>query len=203
MHAEYSPHPARHASLIQHFEGAGQSGTWRGGPLDLARMELPVRFQDDIDLLRVVVPVVIDPRHLPGVVVGLDDLRHNVVLQYRTAHSPNAERFRRKPLCQIRDQPRVPEVELGFAHRPLEQVVGIGMKIEDDSGLLHKPQPFFYPLAPHPVHIVADVRIVNHLPGAAGNGRSTPQQPLLTAECTWLFYSEINRLISAQECASR
>ena len=95
---------------------------------DLQRAELTVSLQDDVDFLRVPIPVEIEIRLQPRVLIAFHDFRYSKVFQQRTAHGPAFGHLRGGPAGEVANQASVVEVQFRRFDGALENVVGVGMQ---------------------------------------------------------------------------
>ena len=100
-------------------------------------------LQNNIDFFCIFVAVIVQKRLSAGIQIGFRNFRNNIVFEDCTVHCTILQNLCTAPLGQIADQPGIIKIEFWGLYQPLQQIIGIGVQIEDDAQRFQNVQPIF------------------------------------------------------------
>lgn len=94
-HAEDSAGAEPEGTPIHHAKNTGQTLIGRSGLFDLQWAELPIAFQNDVDLFSISVAVEVEIRFQSRILIAFHDFRHGEVFQQCATHGAAFGHLRR------------------------------------------------------------------------------------------------------------
>ena len=119
-------------------------------------------FQNNINLFGVLIPVVIHIWLHTAVPISFGYLRNHIIFKNCSVHGSAFQCIRTAPLCQVTYQSCIVKIQLRCFYQSLQQIIGIRMKIENDSQCFQNAQPVFC-LCLVNVRILRYIRHIYHL----------------------------------------
>lgn len=126
-HAEDSAGAELEGTPIHHAKNTGQTLIGRSGLFDLQWTELPIAFQNDVDLFSISVAVEVEIRFLSRILIAFHNFRHGEVFQQCATHGAAFGHLRRGPSGQITNQTGIIEIHFRRLDGTFEDVIGIGV----------------------------------------------------------------------------